>query len=79
MCYHVQDVPDRDDIEIHSANYAGDVAKGLRCQLLGCIAPGLAIGQLAGQRAVLQSKEALMALETALNHESFMLTIEQEH
>jgi len=35
-----EDVPGRSNVQIHSANLAGDVEKGYVSQLLGCIAPG---------------------------------------
>lgn len=38
--YHLVGVPMRSEIEIHSANLAGDTAKGYVTQLKGCIAPG---------------------------------------
>ncbi len=44
-------VPERSRILVHAANRAEE--------LLGCIAPGLAIGFLAGELAVLQSRTAL--------------------
>lgn len=57
--YGVQNVPGRSAILIHSANYGGDTAKGYRSQLLGCIAPCMDHGQLDGQMAGLQSRDAL--------------------
>lgn len=77
MCYHVEDVPGRTDIQIHAANWMGDVARGKRCQLLGCIAPGKAVGLLEGQKAVLGSRDALKALEKDLEHAEFKLTIKE--
>lgn len=38
-----EDVPNRDNIQIHSANFAGDSEKGWVKQLDGCIALGQAI------------------------------------
>lgn len=35
-----EDVPGRENVQIHAANLAGDVDKGYVSQLLGCIAPG---------------------------------------
>lgn len=57
--YEVKNVPNRSAILIHAANYAGDVAKGYRSELLGCIAPCQVHGQLNGQMAGLQSRAAL--------------------
>ena len=75
MCYELQDVPGRTDIQLHSANFVGDNSKGKKSQLLGCISPGRQIGLLEGQRAVLSSKDALKSLEDALGRETFSLTI----
>lgn len=38
--YLVADVPGRSGIRIHPANFAGSVADGYKCDLLGCIALG---------------------------------------
>lgn len=73
--YYVLNVPGRTDVEIHAANWAGDVEKGRKCQLLGCIAPGNAIGELVGQQAVLGSRDALSRLMADLDEEPFQLTI----
>jgi hypothetical protein len=75
-CYHVEDVPGRTKILIHSANFMGDKSKGFRCQLEGCIAPGLAVKVLNGQKGVSSSREALSRLESDLGLEPFELTIE---
>lgn len=80
-CYLVTGVPDRQAIEIHSANFAGDVEKGYQSQLLGCIALGLTIGPLEvpgpihQQLAVLQSKVAIAQFETKQAQQDFQLTI----
>lgn len=75
LCYWVGAVPNRQDIQIHSANFCGDKTKGFKSELLGCIAPGLDVGILASQKAVIHSREALIALETNLNCENLMLKI----
>lgn len=75
MCYHVENVPGRTDIEIHAANFVGDITKGFKCQLMGCIAPGFAVAMLNGQQAVISSQSALWKLEEDLGRESFELTI----
>jgi hypothetical protein len=75
MTYWIGAVVDRKDIQIHSANWMGDKSKGFKSELLGCIAPGLDVGILAMQRAVMHSREALIALETNLNCENLMLKI----
>ena len=84
LCYHVDGVPGRDHIQIHSANLMGDVEKGFVSQLLGCIAPGLAVKEFpakvhpAGdkaQRGVTASAITLQALVKELEQEPFELTI----
>lgn len=62
--YGLRDVPGRSHILIHAANYGGDVAKGYRSELLGCIAPCMVHGQLNGQMAGLQSRAALAEFMT---------------
>lgn len=80
-CYLVTGVPDRQAIEIHSANFAGDVEKGYFSQLLGCIALGTTVGLLEvpgaikQQMAVLQSKIAIAQFEEKQNKQDFQLTI----
>ena len=73
--YEVMSVPGRDMIEIHSANWAGDVTKDLHCQLLGCIGLGKAIGVLDHQQAITSSKQAVAEFMANLNSEPFELTI----
>jgi hypothetical protein len=74
-CYQIMNVPDRDMIEIHSANYMGDVSLGKHSQLLGCLALGKSIGMLDGQMALLSSKVAIAEFEANLKDEDFELTI----
>jgi len=62
-------------VEIHSANWAGDVSLGKHCQLLGCIALGKGVGVLEGQNAILSSKTAMAEFESLLNKEDFTLVI----
>ncbi len=75
-CYHIEGVEGREGVEIHSANFMGDKTIGFKCELLGCIAPGTAVGVLCDQDAVLNSKVALKQLEDDLGGETFRLTIE---
>lgn len=75
-CYHVKNVPGRDNIEIHAANLMGDSRLGFRSSLLGCIAPGQNMGTLHGQKAVMRSRPALAELELEFDREPFQLTIQ---
>jgi Family of unknown function (DUF5675) len=76
-CYQVMDVPNRDMIEIHSANWAGDAAQGFVSQLLGCIALGDSIGILNGQLCVLHSKDSIATFEQKQMQQDFVLTIKE--
>lgn len=60
--YEVMGVMGRSKIRIHAGNWSGDVSKGLRSDVEGCILVGMAHGKLEGQRAVVQSRTALAAL-----------------
>ncbi len=81
-CYQVTDVPERDMIEIHSANYMGDPMKVnpvtdtfYISQLLGCIALGREVGMLDGQKAILKSKETIADFERRMGTNDFTLEI----
>jgi hypothetical protein len=76
LCYHVENVPGRSGVEIHAANFCGAADRGKKCQLEGCLAPGLSVGQLEGQKAILESRQALLALQDEFAEEDFELTIE---
>lgn len=81
-----EDIKDRDNIQIHAANLAGDETQGYVKQLDGCIAPGLSVVKFhagkkpAGakdQRGVSASVTATKQLAAALNYETFRLTIKE--
>lgn len=73
--YGVLDVPNRANILIHAGNYGGDVDKGYRSDILGCILLGKAKGKLNDQPVVTSSKVALKEFMSALNNEPFELVI----
>ena len=73
--YHITNVPNRTDVEVHSGNYCGDKDKGFKSDVLGCLLLGKSIGLLDGQKAVLESKEAIQEFEKLLNQEPFKLII----
>lgn len=75
MMYLVDRVPGRSGVRIHSANYMGDRTKGHRCHLNGCIALGQRIGHIEGQKALILSGPAVLALESAVGRQSFELEI----
>jgi len=66
--YLLQAVPDRTDVEVHPANWGGDVAKGLYTDLKGCLSIGESIGELVPpghtepQAAIERSTSAFEAL-----------------
>ncbi|MCL1888996.1 MAG: DUF5675 family protein [Desulfovibrionaceae bacterium] len=75
MVIAVADVPGRTDILIHAGNWAGDAGLGFRSDSRGCILPGRTLGELAGQRAVLGSREALEDLLVWAGEDEFILEI----
>lgn len=74
-CYHVLDVPKRSDILIHAGNLAGDVAKGFKSDVQGCILVGTGDGLIDGQRGIIRSRTALFNLHSALREAPFVLEI----
>lgn len=74
-CYHILRVPNRTLIEFHPANFVGDKAKGYKSSVTGCIALGLAVGRLQGQKAILKSKYAVEEFNKEMNFMDFELVI----
>lgn len=74
-CYYLMEVPDRMNVEIHSGNFFGDVDKGYKSDVLGCIILGTALGEMDGQKAVLSSRDAVRRFEDDLEKQDFLLTI----
>lgn len=75
--YELFGVPKRFACRIHSANLMGDVTKGYRSQLNGCIALGQKLGWMDGQRAVLISRPAVYDFTKALDGAPFLLEVSQ--
>lgn len=73
--YQLKDVPNRSGILIHSGNFCGDVAKGFKSHVLGCIILGSARGTLDGQQAVTGSKDAMKKFMNMMEGEPFTLHI----
>lgn len=73
--YWVTKVPNRSWILIHSGNVAGDVSKGYRTHVNGCILLGKKHGWLYDQRAVLSSRIAIRGFRSAMMDQPFTLNI----
>lgn len=73
--FMVLNVPGRGGILIHAANYMGDKLKGLKTQLLGCIALGERLGVMERQKALLMSAPAIRRFESLLDGKPFELEI----
>lgn len=73
--YLVDKTPDRVGVRIHPANLMGDVTKGFKSQLHGCIALGKKLGYIDGQKAVLVSRPAVREFEAALEGKPFILEV----
>lgn len=73
--YWVTDVFNRRWILIHSGNVAGDVSKGFRTHVNGCILLGKKHGWLYNQRAVLTSRTTVRRFRMAMNDEQFKFNI----
>lgn len=74
-CYRFRSVPYRLGVLEHSANLMGDVSKGWRAQLNGCIALGERLGWMDGQKALLLSRPAVRAVEDFWAGRSWVLEI----
>lgn len=73
--YWVTKVKGRSYILIHSGNFAGDVSKGLKTHVQGCILLGKKRGILAGQRAVFSSKQAVKRFMDLMQNKEFTLEV----
>jgi hypothetical protein len=73
--YTLQNVPNRSSIEIHPANWAGDIAKGYKSDLRGCITLGLTTTIMDGQMAVSSSGDAIRAFQNLCNGQEITVTI----
>ena len=73
--YWVTDVKGRSWILIHSGNYAGDVSKGFKTHVNGCILLGQKYGFLGKQLAVLNSRITLRRFMNFMKYKQFKLYI----
>jgi len=75
--YWVKGVKNRSYILIHSGNYAGDVNKGLKTHVNGCILLGQKFGILGEQRAILNSRVMVRKFINHMSSKPFTLKIER--
>ena len=79
--YEIKNVPGRQNVLIHRGNYAGDVGKGFRSDVEGCVLLGEEMALLTPegffrpQMAVLNSKETVARFMKATNGEKLVLTV----
>ena len=77
--YWVREVEDRTAIQMHVANYAGNVDLGFKSEVKGCIALGMTLGKgwgnYAHQNTVGHSADAFAALRAFTKKQSFKLKI----
>lgn len=73
--YLIGPVTGRLGIRVHSANLMGDIEKGYRSQLNGCISFGERLGWIEGQKALLLSAPAVRRFESFFAHKPFTLEI----
>lgn len=77
MVYHVINVKGRSNILIHSGCYAGDVKKGLKTHVLGCLLQGYRKGTMDGQPAIWNSRPAVSDFIKIMGGKPFRLEIVQ--
>ena len=73
--YEIMGVPNRSAVLIHSCNRAGDINKGFKTDLLGCIGLGKVRGRLEGQLAIFQSRIAMQEFHAIMQGRPFTLEI----
>lgn len=75
--YHVQEVPNRTFILVHSGNWAGDTSKGFKTHVNGCILLGAKRGLLVNQWAVLNSRITVKRFMARMALQPFTLKIHE--
>lgn len=73
--YEVQGVPGRSGILIHAGNTAGNVDKGQKSDVSGCILLGMKRDKVGGQIAVVGSKEAMGTFSQKMGGQTFILEV----
>lgn len=75
IVYEVTGVKDRNEIKIHSLNFAGDKEKGFKSESEGCIGLGDSFSRLGGQLMLMNSKNTLAKFMEYMAGEDFILNI----
>jgi hypothetical protein len=73
--YEVKGVPGRTAILIHSGNYAGNVDKGQKSNVEGCILLGFSRSTQSGQPMIQESRAAMQAFTEKMAGRPFVLTV----
>ena len=73
--YWVTNVPDRSYILIHSGNFAGDIEKGFKTHVNGCILLGKKHGFFSDQRAILSSRVTVRKFRNIMKDKTFQLNV----
>ena len=73
--YEIRDVPGRTVVQLHPGNFAGDIRKGLKSNVEGCVLLGRKRGVTEGQMAVSESRVAFDEFYAQTNFEPFKLKI----
>lgn len=81
--YELQNVPGAVAVQLHPANFFGDVSRGFVAQVEGCIGLGKGRGLLQNekgnmQEAILNSKEAIKEFDDWANGEDIMVRITEQ-
>lgn len=74
--YEVQNVPGRTAILIHAGNTAGDVDKGQKSDVQGCILLGMQRNETGGQPAISGSKQAMQQFASKMAGQAFTLNVQ---
>lgn len=73
--YWITEVPNRSWILIHAGNWAGDVEKGFKTHVNGCVLLGKNHGFLAEQLAVLSSRVTVRKFRNTMVDKPFKLNV----
>ena len=78
-CYWLQPTAPRTSILMHAATFMGDIEKGYRTHLQGCIALGEKLGWIERQKCVLLSTPAMRRFEELMQRKPFTLEIRESY